>query len=79
MIFRVGSFLLFMALAMVLCGLLFRVAERIPFLSWMGHLPGDVRLEGKQTRFYFPFTTCLVISLILSILFRLARIVLPRL
>ena len=79
MIFRLGSFLLFMALAMVLCGLLFRVAERIPFLSWMGHLPGDVRLEGKHTRFYFPFTTCLVISLVLSVLFRLARILLPRL
>ena len=78
MIFRVGSFLLLMALAMVLCGILFQVAPRLPFLSWMGRLPGDIRIEGERTRFFFPFTSCLVISLILMLALRLLRWILPR-
>ncbi len=79
MIFRVGSFLVFMALSMVLCGLLFQAARHIPFLRWMGRLPGDLRFEGERTRFYFPFTTCVVISLFLMVLLRILRVLLPRL
>ena len=78
MIFRLGSFILLLALSMFICGLLFRVAGRLPFLSWMGRLPGDVQIEGPRTRFYFPFTTCLIISLALMMLFRVLRFLLPR-
>lgn len=78
MIFRVGSFLVIMALSMVVCGLLFQVARHIPFLRWMGRLPGDLRWEGERTRFYFPFATCVVISLALLLLLRILRVLLPR-
>ena len=40
---------------------------------------GDLRWEGERTRFYFPFTTCVVISLFLMVLVRVLRVVLPRL
>jgi hypothetical protein len=79
MIFRLGSFLLFMALSMLLCGLLFQAARHIPFLRWMGRLPGDLRFEGERTTFYFPFTTCVVISLALIVVLRIVRFLLPRL
>jgi hypothetical protein len=36
-------------------------------------LPGDIRYEGDNFKFYFPFATCIVISLVLSILFYFIR------
>ena len=33
----------------------------------IGKLPGDIRIEGKNGSFYFPLTSCLLISAILSL------------
>lgn len=35
-------------------------------LSWLGHLPGDIRIENENTRIYIPITTCILLSLVLS-------------
>jgi hypothetical protein len=35
----------------------------------LGRLPGDIVYRGKNTAFYFPLTTCIVISVVLSLLF----------
>ena len=40
---------------------------RLPFR--LGRLPGDIIHRGEHTTFYFPIVTCLVVSVILSILF----------
>ena len=37
-------------------------------LSWLGHLPGDIRIERPGFRFYAPITTMIIISIILSVL-----------
>ena len=42
-------------------------------LHWMGRLPGDIRVERDNFRFYFPITTMILISLILSLLLYLLR------
>ncbi len=34
----------------------------------LGRLPGDIRIEGKNGSFYFPLTTCILISAVLTIL-----------
>ena len=34
----------------------------------LGRLPGDIRIEGEGGGFYFPIVTCLVISVVLSLL-----------
>ena len=34
--------------------------------SWLGHLPGDIRIKNENTRVYIPITTCILLSLILS-------------
>ena len=39
----------------------------------LGKLPGDIRIEGKSGGFYFPIVTCLVVSLVLSLLAMLVR------
>lgn len=38
----------------------------LPHVPWLGRLPGDIAIEGEHTRLYFPITTCLLISLLLS-------------
>ncbi|TNE53453.1 MAG: DUF2905 domain-containing protein [Bacteroidetes bacterium] len=42
-------------------------------LGWLGRLPGDIRIEREHFRFYFPVTTMILLSLILSGLIRLVR------
>lgn len=42
-------------------------------LHWLGNLPGDVRIERENFRFYFPFTTMILISLLINLIIRLFR------
>jgi uncharacterized membrane protein YidH (DUF202 family) len=42
-------------------------------LSWFGRLPGDIRIERPNTRFYLPITSMVLVSVALSILIALLR------
>lgn len=42
-------------------------------LSWLGNLPGDIRIERENFRFYFPITTMILLSLLFSLLLYLIR------
>lgn len=37
-----------------------------PSLPWIGKLPGDIAVERENVRFYFPLTTCILLSLLLT-------------
>ena len=39
----------------------------------LGRLPGDIRVESENGVFYFPIVTCIVISIVLSLVFWLLR------
>ena len=41
--------------------------------GWLGRLPGDIRIERGQSAFYFPIVTCIIISIVLSLLFSVFR------
>ena len=41
-------------------------------LHWIGQLPGDIRVERENFRFYFPFTTMIIFSIVITILVRIA-------
>jgi len=41
--------------------------------SWLGRLPGDIRIERSNSTFYFPIVTCIIISVVLSIIFSFFR------
>ena len=43
------------------------------WLSWFGRLPGDIRYESDHVRVYVPIVSMLIVSLVLSLLFYLAR------
>jgi hypothetical protein len=36
-------------------------------LSWFGHLPGDIRIERDSTRIFIPITSCLALSVVLTL------------
>jgi hypothetical protein len=40
----------------------------VPSIPWLGRLPGDIRMKGDNYRFYFPVVTCLLLSLLLSVI-----------
>lgn len=41
--------------------------------NWFGKLPGDIRVEGEKGGLFFPITSMVIVSVILSILFSLFR------
>jgi len=42
-------------------------------LGWLGHLPGDIRIERPNFRFYAPITTMIILSILLSIILSLVN------
>jgi hypothetical protein len=60
-----GKMLMIFGVFIVLLGLIFVLLERanVP----IGRLPGDIVYRGKNITFYFPLTTCIVISVVLSL------------
>ena len=36
--------------------------------KWLGRLPGDIRIEREGSTFYFPIVTCIILSIVLSLL-----------
>jgi len=63
--------LLVLGVFLAVAGLLLVFAGKIPFL---GKLPGDIHLRGKNWSFYFPITTCILLSLFLTLVFWLLRL-----
>jgi len=41
--------------------------------SWLGRLPGDIRIERGNSAFYFPVVTCIIVSIVLTLLMSLFR------
>jgi hypothetical protein len=63
-----GKALIIGGIALVVLGCLVLLSGRI---SWLGRLPGDIRIKRDGFSFYFPITTCIIISIVLTLLFRL--------
>jgi len=60
-----AKFIILMGVIFIIIGVGFLLFDKIPFL---GKLPGDIQIRGKYSSLYFPIVTCLVISVVLSIL-----------
>ena len=41
--------------------------------GWLGRLPGDIRIERGNSTFYFPIVTCIIVSIVLSLMVSLFR------
>jgi hypothetical protein len=60
-----GKILIIIGLVIAGLGFLFLLGGKIP---WLGKLPGDFFYKGKNVTFYFPLATCIIISIILTII-----------
>jgi hypothetical protein len=65
-----GKLLILSGVVMVFAGIALSAMDRVP---WLGRLPGDVLIRRENFTFYFPFTSCLLVSAVLSLFFYLFR------
>jgi len=68
----IGRLLIFFGLATAAIGLVFYMGWAPQAFGWFGKLPGDIRIEKDNFRFYFPITTGIILSVVLTLIFRLA-------
>jgi hypothetical protein len=59
-----GKALIFLGLILLVIGLVLSFAGKLP---WIGNLPGDIIIRRGRFTFYFPITTSIVVSVILSL------------
>ena len=65
-----GKMLMVLGLTLFVLGAVLALAGRLP---WFGRLPGDIVVERGPVTFYFPVVTCIIVSVLLSLLFSLFR------
>jgi len=62
---EIGKLLIIVGSLVLVVGLFLTLGLRIPYL---GKLPGDISIDRGNVHFYFPIVTCLLVSLLLTVL-----------
>lgn len=70
--FNWSKFLIYAGLTIAFLGFLFTYIDIN--LSWFGRLPGDIRIENKNFKFFFPITSMIIISVIINLVIYLIRL-----
>ncbi len=60
----IGRILITVGLIVLILGVIVSLGEKLPLR--LGRLPGDIVIRGKNSAFYFPLVTCLLLSVVLS-------------
>jgi hypothetical protein len=64
-----NKFLIAVGVSLVVLGVLWPLIQKLN----IGHLPGDIYIKKENFNFYFPLTTCIIISIAISIIFWIFR------
>jgi len=67
----IAKVLIGLGILLVLLGLIYFFFG--DWFRWIGRLPGDIRIERENFRFYFPITTMILLSVLLTLIFSLIR------
>jgi hypothetical protein len=59
-----GKALIYFGLILVVVGVILSFAGKLP---WLGQLPGDISIQRERFSFYFPITTCILISVLITL------------
>jgi hypothetical protein len=62
---ELGKALIACGLALAVIGTFLFASGKLPFR--LGHLPGDISYKGTNSSFYFPVVTCILLSVLLSV------------
>jgi len=65
-----GKILMLFGVILIVLGGIFMLGGKIP---WLGRLPGDIYIQKKNFTFFFPITTSILISIIISVILILLR------
>ena len=65
-----GKMLIILGIFILVIGLLLTLGGKIPYL---GRLPGDIVIKRGNFTFYFPIVTCILLSVLLTLIFSLFR------
>jgi H+/Cl- antiporter ClcA len=68
---QTGKYILIAGIFIVIAGLLIYFFH--DYFKWIGKLPGDIRIEKENFRFYFPLTTMVVFSIIITIIINIFK------
>ncbi|MEJ8803331.1 DUF2905 domain-containing protein [Pontibacter sp. H249] len=68
---QAGKILVIVGAVIIVIGLVVWLAG--DKFSWFGNLPGDIRVERKNMRFYAPITSMILLSILLSLLLWVIR------
>ena len=66
-----GKYIIITGVLVVLLGVLIYFFH--DKLSWIGRLPGDIRIEKENFKFYFPITTMIIFSLVITVIIQLIK------
>jgi hypothetical protein len=61
-----AKILILVGVIFIISGIIFLLVGKLPYI---GKLPGDIIIHRKNFSFYFPVTTCILVSIILSFIF----------
>lgn len=68
---QTGKYILIIGIAIVFIGILVYFFH--DYLRWIGRLPGDIRIERENFRFYFPLTTMIILSILVTLIISIFR------
>ncbi|MFQ5990853.1 MAG: DUF2905 domain-containing protein [Nitrospiraceae bacterium] len=71
----IGKTLIIVGVVFIALGVVFSLLQRVngpgSGLGWLGRLPGDILIKRENFSFYFPLTTSIILSVVLSFVFYL--------
>ena len=68
---QTGKYIIFFGVAVIAIGVIIYFFPNA--LKWFGRLPGDIRVEKENFRFYFPVTTMILLSLLLTLILNILK------
>ncbi len=68
---QAGKYLIFTGIFIIVIGIIFYFFHNK--LNWIGRLPGDIRIEKQNFKFYFPVTTMILLSLLLTLIINIIK------
>ena len=68
---QLGKYVIVFGIIIVVVGvILYFFSDK---LHWIGRLPGDIRVEREHFRFYFPITTMIIFSILLTVIIQIIK------
>ena len=64
----ISKTLIIFGIILIAVGIVLQIVPKIP---WLGKLPGDIYIKRGDFSFFFPISTCIIISVVVSLIFYL--------